>query len=174
VREAHAILIFHLFTQYCQYLATWSINILTFMTTFMFYFFLSHSTFSRDLANMWNPSNWFRICVSENSSGFCPITIPMDLISVFEKCLSPQGSIELPWLLNLLPCQGKIVAVYSGFTMTWGKEGDWIKVHFSLIYRTTSAKNTFKSRTLRLPRGSYKTNCAKSKVWLSRISVLML
>jgi len=55
-----------------------------------------------------------------------------------------------------------------------GKEGDWIEVNFSLIYRTASAKNGLKSRTLRLPGGSYKTNHAQSKVWLSRISVLML
>jgi len=55
-----------------------------------------------------------------------------------------------------------------------GKEGDCIKANFSLIYRTASAKNALKSRTLRLPWGSYKTNRAKNKVLLSRISVLML
>jgi hypothetical protein len=49
-----------------------------------------------------------------------------------------------------------------------------INDNFSLIYRTASAKNALKSHTLRLPGGSYKTNRAKSKVWLSGISVLML
>ena len=172
MREAHAILI-----------STFLPNILQHGQSIFWHswlhdlFFFSHSTFSLDLTNMWNPSKWSyqsvsRLCLWErlNNSGFCPITIPMDLISVFEIFLA-QGSIELP-CLNLLPCQRKIVAVY------WPKGkrdiANWIKVHFSLIYRTASAKNglPFKSppsgcqgarikRTVRRAR----FGCQESQFW---------
>ena len=105
------------FLLFTQYLATCSINILT-IHDYLHYvlLFFSHSTFSLDLTNMWNRSNCSYRSVSHlcfwerlNNSGFCPITIPTDLISVFEIFLSPQGSIELP-CLTLLPCQRKINA----------------------------------------------------------------
>src|SRR5271170_5340466 len=89
----------HSFT---SYLATWSINILTFMTTI---FFLTFNILSRS-------DKYVKSLQFLNNSGFRTITIPMDRISVFVIFLSPQGLIELP-CINLFPCQRKIIVRFT-------------------------------------------------------------